>query len=210
MDESKLQAMFEKVLKDNWGTPPGGDAECPGGYRRIVAGLTAAFKPVLDEVKSVAAAQQKADDERKAASATADAEKAATALTDAAIAQERGRAQTFTDAAPFLADADKTRLASSPAKEVLVAALADKFPGAAAQDEAVLAGFLKGLIAAKVATGADAGTGTTGTGAAVGPAAGAASGGIFGDANSPTAKARARFIRDTVGASRTGYKPEKE
>ena len=214
MDEKmakRISDMIEDAFKKHMDMPgmkkrDGEPVVDTGAFARSVAD---ALSPLMTEVKSIASNQQKAEDERKAAEATAEAEKAATALTDAAVTAERGRAQVFTDASPFLTAEDKARLVASPAKEILIAALKDKFPDAAGQDEAVLRGMLKGLALA--APGVDQSTPSgPATGAASFGAAGAAppggGGDIFGrDANSPLAQAKARFVKFQQDAHQHGH-----
>ena len=217
MDEKmakRISDMIEDAFKKHMDMPgmkkrDGEPVVDAGAFARSVAD---AISPLMSEVKSIAANQQKADDEKKAATATAAAEKAASELTDAATTAERGRAQVFTDASPFLSAEDKVRLVASPAKAILVAALKDKFPDAAAQDEAVLSGMLKGLAMAAKASGGTIGIDQSGP--AVGPAStGAASGfgpgaggDIYGrDANSPVAQARARFVKFQQDAHKHGH-----
>lgn len=204
VDPNQIKAVIQDALKEHLAASKQTDGAPAAVDSGAISGAIAtALKPVLDEVRSVSAAQQKAADEQKAADVTAAAEKQALALTDAATTAERTRAQVYADAAPFLPEDKRKALIHSDAKEILVAALQDKLPDAATQEVPVLAGFLKGLTAAGFPNNRNG----SDSAPATGPAIGARSGSLS-DANSPTAQARAKYVRFLQDAHRGGTPKE--
>ena len=88
------------------------------------------ISPVLDAMKEMKDAQDKALTAADEAKATADAKAAGDALVNATRAEERERFAVLTDAMPLIAEDKRAALLEAEPKAILVAALGDSIPNA--------------------------------------------------------------------------------
>ena len=132
--------------------PPAQSANAPDVARAV----TDAVAPIIEQMSKMREAQDAAAEAQKAAAARAEAEKAADKLVADTRAQERARYAILQDASPFLPEEKRADLLNAETKDILVAAVGDAIPNAAALDQATLHGVLLGMKAAAKAAPAPA------------------------------------------------------
>ena len=114
------------------------------------------ISPVLDAMKEMKDARDKALTAADEAKATADAKAAGDALVNATRAEERERFAVLTDAMPLIAEDKRAALLESDPKAILVAALGDSIPNA----DTMSVDYLRGALSfAKVQQAAAANDG---------------------------------------------------
>ena len=117
------------------------------------------ISPVLDAMKEMKDAQDKALTAADEAKATADAKTAADALVNATRAEERERFAVLTDAMPFIAEDQREALRSADVSAILLAAVGDSVPDADKQNVSYLRGALNMAIKNTKASAATWGSG---------------------------------------------------
>ena len=152
MNKKDMEDAFSAALDGFMKKMDAGGRTGDKGFRRedIATAISDAMKPMFDGFKKfqdTADMLTTAEDERKAAAGLAAAEaKAATdlkTLTDTIEADAKARYEIMMDAMPLIPDDKRAGLDTSDAKAVLVAAVGDSVPNAAAQS----IDYLRGVAA---------------------------------------------------------------